>query len=73
MTVTGAPTRTRTRRPRAVPVRRRIFGDGHRPGFLTYGLLSAFFLASAYPLWWSVIIGSRSNEALGRTWPPLLR
>ncbi|MFF0904567.1 UNVERIFIED_CONTAM: carbohydrate ABC transporter permease [Kocuria sp. CPCC 205316] len=74
MTATGAPTRTRTRRPRAraVPVRRRIFGDGHRPGFLTYGLLSAFFLASAYPLWWSVIIGSRSNEALGRTWPPLL-
>ena len=53
MTVTGAPTRTRTRRPRAVPVRRRIFGDGHRPGFLTYGLLSAFFLArcSRGPRW----------------------
>ena len=70
MTATTGP--TRPRRTRAVPARRRILGDGHRPGFLTYGLLTAFFLASAYPLWWSVVIGSRSNEALGRTWPPLL-
>lgn len=57
-------------RPQAL--RKRLFGNGHRPGFLTYGLLFAFFLGSAYPLWWSVIIGSRSNSALAGTWPPLL-
>jgi cellobiose transport system permease protein len=59
-------------RTRARSLRRGMLGNGRRPGFLTYGLLMAFFLASAYPLWWSVIIGSRSNEALGQTWPPLL-
>ncbi len=30
-----------------------------RPGFLTYGLLGAFFLGSAFPLWWSFVMGSR--------------
>ncbi|MFK0041297.1 carbohydrate ABC transporter permease [Paenarthrobacter sp. NPDC090517] len=62
-----APQRT----SRSLATRKALFGNGRRPGFLTYGLLFAFFLASAYPLWWSVIIGSRSNEALGETWPPL--
>ncbi|MCQ2000870.1 carbohydrate ABC transporter permease [Arthrobacter sp. zg-Y108] len=46
--------------------------DGRRPGFLTYGILLAFLIGSAYPLWWSTVIGSRSNEALGLDWPPLL-
>ena len=53
-------------------LRKRVFGSGERPGFLSYGLLLAFLVSSAYPLWWSVVIGSRSNEALGETWPPLL-
>ena len=53
-------------------LRNRIFGNGLRPGFLTYGLLLAFFVGSAYPLWWSAVVGSRSNEALGLTYPPLL-
>jgi cellobiose transport system permease protein len=57
---------------RSAPLRERIFGSGEKPGFLTYGLLLAFLLSSAYPLWWSAVIGSRSNEALGETWPPLL-
>ncbi|WP_026549217.1 carbohydrate ABC transporter permease [Arthrobacter sp. Br18] len=61
-----------TREARTLAARKRLFGNGRRPGFLTYGLLFAFFLASAYPLRWSLIIGSRSNEALGQTWPPLL-
>lgn len=72
--MTAIDTKSRTRRipgAKAYTVRRGLFGNGRRPGFLTYGLLFAFFLASAYPLWWSVIIGSRSNEALGQTWPPL--
>ena len=46
--------------------------DGRRPGFLTYGILLAFLMGSAYPLWWSAVMGSRSNEALGLDWPPLL-
>lgn len=74
MTVIDARTQSTTRNGGARPpvLRRKLFGNGHRPGFLTYGLLCAFFLASAYPLWWSVIIGSRSNSALAGTWPPLL-
>ena len=52
-------------RPRTKqPLRQRIFGNGLRPGYLTYGLLLAFFIGSAYPLWWSAVVGSRSNEAL---------
>ena len=58
------------------PVRKRrqgqSFGSGRRPGFLTYGILLVFLFCSAYPLWWSVIIGSNGNPALGQEWPPLL-
>lgn len=43
----------RTRRSRAKGV--------ERPGFLTYGLLIAFFAGSAFPLWWSFVIGSRQS------------
>lgn len=57
---------------RPAPLRKRFVGSGEKPGFLTYGLLLAFLVSSAYPLWWSAVIGSRSNEALGETWPPLL-
>ncbi|KRF08848.1 sugar ABC transporter permease [Arthrobacter sp. Soil782] len=65
-------TTDRKKGTRPPALRRKPLGNGYRPGFLTYGLLFAFFLASAYPLWWSVIIGSRSNSALAGTWPPLL-
>ena len=30
----------------------------NRPGFLVYGLLGAFVLGSALPLYWSFVIGS---------------
>jgi len=46
-------------RPR-VPRRRRVRGV-EKPGFLTYGLLTAFFVGSAFPLWWSFVIGSRQS------------
>jgi cellobiose transport system permease protein len=52
--------------------RGRPTGLAARPGFLVYGLLSAFFLASAYPLWWSFVVGSSTTAALTSTWPPLL-
>ena len=43
-----------------------------RPGFLVYGLLTAFVLGSAMPLWWSFIIGSHTKEIVNRDTPPLL-
>ena len=65
------PARQRPARRRP-GLRNRAFGNGLRPGFLTYGLLLAFFVGSAYPLWWSAVVGSRSNEAVGLSYPPLL-
>ncbi len=44
-------------------------GIGSRPGFLTYGLLAAFVIGSAYPLWWSVVVGSGTNATRGETLP----
>lgn len=44
-------------------------GIGSRPGFLTYGLLAAFVAGSAYPLWWSVVVGSGTNATRGETLP----
>ncbi|WP_233571224.1 carbohydrate ABC transporter permease [Nocardiopsis sp. Huas11] len=38
---------------------------------MTYGLLIALLVGSVYPLWWSTVIASRSNAALGLDWPPL--
>jgi cellobiose transport system permease protein len=55
----------------AVPRRRGRLG-GARPGFLTYGLLLAWFLGTAYPLWWSFVVGSNGPETLSSTYPPLL-
>ena len=61
----GAPESPRRRKAK-------FFGIDARPGFLTYGLLGVFFLCSAYPLWWSFVMGTRDNAAFGQTWPPLL-
>ncbi|NYD67494.1 cellobiose transport system permease protein [Agromyces atrinae] len=48
-----------------------VAGIGSRPGFLTYGLLTAFVIGSAYPLWWSVVVGSGTNATRGETLPLL--
>ncbi len=63
----SAPT---LRAPRA-PRRRRLVGGGvgGRPGFLAYGLLSAVLIGSAYPLWWSFVVGSGTNATRGETLP----
>jgi len=53
-----------TKKPRGI--------RGQRPGFLTYGLLSAWFLGSAYPLWWSFVAGSSDTTVLTLDYPPLL-
>ncbi|WP_327015561.1 carbohydrate ABC transporter permease [Cryobacterium sp. GrIS_2_6] len=47
-------------------------GIDRRPGFLTYGILFALFLGGAYPLWWSVVVGSSPSSVLSQEWPPLL-
>lgn len=43
-----------------------------RPGFLVYGLLTAFVLGSAAPLYWSFLVGSHSREVLAKRVPPLV-
>ena len=43
-----------------------------RPGFLVYGLLAAFIVGSALPLYWSFLIGSHTKEVITRDVPPLL-
>ena len=58
--------------PAKVPRRGRgggMAGIGSRPGFLSYGLLTAVLLASAYPLWWSLVVGSGTNATRGETLP----
>ena len=43
-----------------------------RPGFLVYGLLTAFVLGSCAPLYWSFLVGSHSRDVLTERVPPLL-
>lgn len=43
-----------------------------RPGFLVYGLLSAFLLGSAFPLYWSFVIGSVTRQRAIQSPPPLV-
>jgi len=54
------------------PKPRRFKGKEKRPGFLTYGLLIVFLVCSVYPLYWSVIMSTRTNADFGLDWPPLL-
>ena len=42
-----------------------------RPGFLVYGLLFAFVVGSAFPLYWSFVIGSVTKERAIQSPPPL--
>ncbi|PJJ65124.1 carbohydrate ABC transporter permease [Compostimonas suwonensis] len=67
------PTPTPARRADAAPRRRRRdHGIDRRPGFLSYGILTAILLGSAYPLWWSFVVGSSEASARASAWPPLL-
>lgn len=43
-----------------------------RPGFLVYGLLTAFALGSMFPLYWSFLVGSHQADVMTRDLPPLL-
>jgi cellobiose transport system permease protein len=52
------------RRPRGVAV----IG---RPNIMVYGLLAAFVLGSAFPLYWQVLVASRDSSMLSQGVPPL--
>ena len=52
-------------------VRRRKAKFYDKPGWLTYALLSAFFLGAAFPLWWSFVMGSRVASDINAV-PPVV-
>lgn len=53
------------------PARRR--GPRRRkPGLLTYGLLGAYVLGSAFPLYWQALVGSHHSAVAFDSTPPLL-
>ncbi|MCP3805232.1 carbohydrate ABC transporter permease [Allokutzneria sp. A3M-2-11 16] len=43
-----------------------------RPGVFVYGGLAAILLASVFPLYWSFVVASKDNSALGEATPPLV-
>lgn len=49
--------------------RRQSMGIDRRPGFVLYGLLTAFILGNAYPLWWTFVVASGTNSTRGETFP----
>lgn len=63
------PTTTAAREGREPRQRKAKFYD--RPGWLTYGLLTAFFLGAAFPLWWSFVMGSRQASDINAV-PPVM-
>lgn len=42
-----------------------------KPGWLTYGLLTAFFVGGLFPLWWSFVMGSRQASDINAV-PPVV-
>ncbi|WP_054055841.1 carbohydrate ABC transporter permease [Alloactinosynnema sp. L-07] len=45
---------------------------GERGLWITYSLLTAIVLISAFPLYWSIVVSSRDKSAIGRYPPPLV-
>lgn len=71
--MTAATLERAAARPADAEPRRRHRGiKGSRPGFLVYGILIAWFIGSAYPLWWSFVAGSSDSSVLSLSYPPLL-
>jgi cellobiose transport system permease protein len=48
------------------------FGALHRPGPFTYALLAAVVLGSAFPVYWTFVAASGTNEVIARTPPAML-
>lgn len=52
--------------------RGRGMGINARPRWWVYGIIGAFAIGGAYPLYWSFVVGSSDKTALASTFPPLL-
>jgi cellobiose transport system permease protein len=55
-----------------VAVRRSSRASADRSRWPTYALLLAVVIVSAFPLYWSVVVSSRDQSAIGRYPPPLV-
>src|SRR5690349_23347684 len=64
---TPAPPKAGTPRP---PRPRKVCAP-RSAGFWTYAALVAFLLGSLFPVYWSLIVASQSNDAIGKV-PPVL-
>jgi cellobiose transport system permease protein len=70
MTGITAPVPPRTAAPRNGR-RSRAGGLNRRPGFVVYGLLAAVVLGSAFPLYWSFLVGSYDATVVNENLPPI--
>lgn len=68
-TLTRSQPDTERTSPREIRKRKSRFYD--KPGWLTYGLLGAFFLGAVFPLWWSFVMGSRVASDINSV-PPVV-
>ncbi|HEY0449563.1 carbohydrate ABC transporter permease [Actinophytocola sp.] len=56
----------------AAPPRRRRARAPDSAGWVTYGILLAIVVFSIFPLYWSIVVSSRDQSAIGRYPPPLV-
>ncbi|GLV83275.1 sugar ABC transporter permease [Streptomyces lavendulae subsp. lavendulae] len=71
--LTAPPSRRAAAADPAPPVRRRGRSGGpRRGGRLTYAVLTAAVLVSAFPFYWTIVAASRSNADLAKSPPSLL-
>ncbi|SDR29328.1 carbohydrate ABC transporter permease [Thermostaphylospora chromogena] len=68
-TTVTAPAPRPTAPDDAVPRRRRY--RGRRAGLWTYAALVAILLGSVFPIYWSLVVASHTNEAIAKV-PPVL-
>ncbi|MPZ81156.1 MAG: ABC transporter permease subunit [Actinophytocola sp.] len=54
------------------PPRRRPAKAPDSAGWVTYGILLAIVVFSIFPLYWSIVVSSRDQSAIGRYPPPLV-
>lgn len=79
-TTLTSPKTPKSQKPQSVEERRIVEAERRarrkrayeRPGVLTYALLAAFFLGSAFPLWWSFVIASRQSSDTNLVPPAVL-
>jgi cellobiose transport system permease protein len=70
--VSPAPVPVRDPELSAAPRRRRVI-RGSRPGWMVYAALGAVLLASVFPFYWSLLIGSGDSSTIrdaNRSWIP---